>query len=181
MSPVLSDRSTLYELAGEALEIAAILEDNEGELTPELEQRLDWLMNLTPQRMEAAAIVTQRLEMSAQACEQEVERLAARAKSFHDNAQRLKDRMAVVLDVAFGGKVKTDKFTIWTQAAPDHVSFDVAPGHTIEEIEAADASLVRVRKELDKIQLKAKFKTGEALPPAIEFVSAPGKRYCRIK
>jgi len=172
---------TLYDLSLEGVQIRDLLVENEGELTPELEARIDALMLAAPEKVEAAAMVVRSLEASAKACEAEVERLGMRARSFERNAQQLKDRIAVVLDCAFNGKIKTDRFTLWTQAAPDHVAFDVAEGHKIEEIERADPSLVRVKKELDKIELGRKFKAGEPLPVAIRFERTPGKRYARIK
>lgn len=171
----------LYEMSLEGREIEKLLTDGEGELTPELEARLNNLMIAGPQRIEAAAIVVQSMEASAMACEEEVKRLAARAKSFQDNASRLKSYISLALDTAFGGRVKTDKFTVWTQASADHVAFDVLPDHTIEEVEAFDPSLVRVKKELDKVALKERFKRGEPLPAAIEFTTMPGKRSTRIK
>jgi hypothetical protein len=180
VSNALSDL-TLYEISMEGMEIASILEESEGELTPELEERLNALMIAGPKRVEAAAIVVKQLEASAGACEREVERLAARAKAFQANAERLKGYMTLALDSAFGGKIKTDRFTVWTQQSADRVAFELGAGRTIEEVEAVDPSLVRVKKELDKIALKERFKAGEPLPVAIDFMIVPGKRSTRIK
>lgn len=179
-----ADRSnvlTLYDVSLEGMLIASILEESEGELTPEIEQRIEDLMKAGPQRIEAAAMVVRNLEASAEACEEEVKRLAARAHSFQVNATRLKELMTMAVDSAFNGKVKTAKFTVYTQAAPDHVAFDVVPYCTIEDVEAADPSLVRVKKELDKIALRERWKAGHALPVAIQFEVTPGKRSARIK
>jgi hypothetical protein len=172
---------TLYEISFEGALIASILEESEGELTPEIEQRIEDLMKAGPGRIEAAAMVVRNLEASAEACENEVKRLAARAHAFQVNATRLKELMTMAIDTAFNGKVKTPKFTVYTQASADHVAFDVAPEHTIEEVEAFDSSLVRVSKELDKIALKERWKAGHALPVAIQFEVTPGKRSTRIK
>lgn len=172
---------SLYDLSVEGMMIRDALLENEGEITPEIEQRIDALMEAAPERIEAAAMVVRTLEASEAACAAEADRFARRAKSLADNAARLKERMAWVVDAAFNGKVRTDRFTVWTQAAPEHVAFDVAEGHTIDEVESADASLVRVKKDLDKIALKEKFKAGQALPAAISFTRSEGKRYVRIK
>ena len=175
------NRLTLYELSLEAVQINDMLEAGEGELTPELEQRLDALMVKGPESIEAAAIVTQNLLASALVCEQEALRLKARADSFTANANRLKERLAIALDCAFNGKLKTNRFTCWVQSAADHVGFDVEAGYTIDDVEKADPSLVRVKRELDKVALKERFKAGDPLPIAVHFETAPGKRFCRIK
>lgn len=172
---------SLYELSVEGAMIRDALLEAEGEITPEIEQRIDALMQAAPERVEAAAMVVRTLEASESACAAEADRFARRAKSLADNAARLKERMAWVVDAAFNGKVRTDKFTVWTQAAPDHVAFDVAEGHSIDEVESADSSLVRIKKELDKIALKEKFKSEQPLPTAVAFSVTPGKRYVRIK
>jgi hypothetical protein len=181
VSQGLSRPISLYELSLEVAMIRDLLEANEGELTPELEERLDALMQAGPERVEAAAMVVLGMEGSAAVCQQESLRLAARAAEFDRQAKQLKERMTMVLDCAFGGKLKTHKFTVWTQQAADHVAFDVAEGHSIEEVEQAAPSLVRVKKELDKIALKERFKSGEPLPTAIAFETHPGKRYTRIR
>ena len=172
---------TLYDLSLEGVQINELLYLNEGELTPELEARLDALIQTGPERVEAAAMVVRGLEASADACAAEAERLAKRAASFHANAAYLKERMTMVLDCAFNGKLKTDKFTVWTQQAADNVSFEVAEGHTIDEVEQANPALVRVKKELDKIALKDAFKADKPLPHSITFQTSPGKRSLRIK
>lgn len=177
----MSSKLTLYDISLEGLQIQDILEANEGELTPELEQRLDELMQAGPERVEAAAMVVRGLEASAIACEAEVGRLASRAKAFEANAQRLKERIAIALDCAFNGKIKTDRFTLWTQQAPDHIGFDVAEGFTVDDVEHDAPGVVRVKKELDKRELADRFKEGKAIPPSITFERTAGKRYARIK
>ena len=79
------DRSlSLYEIGVEGMWITDLLTENEGELTPELETRINELLTEGPQRLEAAAMVVRGMEASAEACENEVKRLALRAKSFQD-------------------------------------------------------------------------------------------------
>jgi hypothetical protein len=170
---------TLYDLSLEGVQITDILEANEGELTPELEDRLQALMHSGPKCVEAAAMVFRGLEASADACANEAQRLAQRATSFHNNAERLKGWIAIAIDCAFNGKIKTDRFTLWTQAAPDHTSFDLAEGHSLEELKGTP--FVREKLELDKIALKDAFKSDQPLPAIVTFEHTPGKRYARIK
>lgn len=172
---------SLYNLTVEGVLIRDIIEAMEGEIDPATEERLDALMKVAPERVEAAAMVVQGLQGSALVCQQESLRLAERAAALDRNAAYLKERIAMIVDNVFGGKVKTHRFTVWTSASADHTSFDVREGSSIEDVEKADPSLVRVKKELDKIALKERFKQGAALPPAVSFETHPGKRFLRIK
>jgi Siphovirus Gp157 len=174
-------RMTLYSLSEEGIQISDILTENEGELTPELEARLDALMLSGQESMEAAAMVVKQLEGSATACEEESKRLRERAKAFSDNAQRLKDRMVVALDSAFNGKIKTPLFTIWAQSTAPTVVVDLAPGYTAEMLHDEHPKLVRVKMEIDRPAVLAAWKAGEELPETIFFGENPGTRYCRIK
>lgn len=181
--PALSAPSklTLYDISLEGMQIADILTENEGELTPELEARLDALMRGAPERIEAAAMVVRSMEADAEVCKAEAQRLLERAKGFENNAQRLKDRMAIAVDAAFSGKVKTARFSIWTQKAADSVAFDLREEFTIDMLEQDLPNAVRTKKELDKRALREMFDAGMPLPESLYVEETTGKRYLRIK
>ena len=170
--------TTLYEISTEGLEIERILTEQEGELTPGLEQRIDTLLREGPERVEAAAMVVRGMEASAVACETEVARLAARAKALQNSAERLKRYIAFALDAAFGGKVKTQRFSVWTQKAPDSTVFDLREEYSLDQL---DPAYVRVKEGLDKIALKQALQEGRELPEAIYVEHVEGRRYARIK
>lgn len=170
--------NSLYELSLEGQQIHDLLVLNEGELDAETEARIDRLMQEGPDKVEAAAMVVLSLQGSALVCQQEVLRLQARAQSFDRNAARLKERMAIALDCAFDGKVKTSRFSMWTQKAPDSVAFDLLEKCTVEDL---PDQFVRVKKELNKVALKEAFERGEALPEGVFVDQHEGKRYTRIK
>lgn len=171
-------KMSLYELSLEGRMIEDILLTQEGELDPETEERLDRIMREGPDRIEAAAMVVNSLRGSAMVCQQEALRLNNRAKSFDNNADRLLNRIAVALDSAFGGKVKTNRFTVWTQKAPDSVAFDVNEGVALEDL---PDQFVRTKRELDKRALKEAYERGETLPEAVFVDQQAGKRYARIR
>ena len=173
--------TTLYDLTQEGLEIFDMLSDNLGELTPELEQRLDKLMLEGPQRMEAAAMVVRTLEQNAAACEAESDRLRQRAKSFGEQIDRLKKRMTSCLDTAFSGKVKTPLFTIWTQKSADRTIAELMPGITPEILQKERPDLVRVKMELDREKAVTELDAGRPLPELILFERKEGTRYVRIR
>lgn len=173
--------TTLYDLTQEGLEIFDMLSDSLGELTPELEQRLDKLMLEGPGRIEAAAMVVRSLESNAAACEHEAERLRRRAKDYETQMDRLKKRMTLCLDSAFNGKVKTPLFTVWTQKSADRTVADLVPGVTAEMLYQERPDLVRVKMELDREKTVAELKAGKSLPELIVFEEKEGSRYVRIK
>jgi hypothetical protein len=171
---------SLYDLSIEGLQIQDILAQNEGELTPELEQRLDELLQSGPSVLEAAAIVSKQLDADGDLCRQEGTRLLNRAAGFHGNAKKLRDRMRIALDCAFHGKIKTPKFTIWTQKSPDRTGFDLREESTLEALQEAAPEFVRVTLALNREALQEAYKRGESLPESIFVDERPGERYTRI-
>lgn len=175
---------TLYDLSLEGLEIFDMLSDSLGELTPEIEARLDSLMLKGPERLEAAAMVVRTLEGNAAACEVEAQRLRERAKSFDAQADRLKQRMTLCLDTAFNGKVKTPLFTIYTQKSADRLLADLVPGVTPEMLHEEAPELVRVKMELNREKCVEMYKDEEQrkhIPELILFQEKEGTRSVRIR
>lgn len=176
-----SGKLSLYEVAEEGLLIEQALIENEGEISPELEERLNRLMMEGPSKIEAAAMVVRNLEAWEQQCKDEAQRLRERAQSFANNAERLKHLMTAALDNGFNGKVKTAKFTIYTQKAPDTVAFDLREEFTLEMLQQDHPELVRTKLELDKPACKAMRERGDTLPEALFVEENIGRRYTRIR
>ena len=175
-------KMTLYDLTVEGLLLTQMLENSGGELSPEVEKMMDDLLVAGADRIDAAASVVRSLQASADANKTEAERLMERASNFEKQADKLKERMVIALDSpVFNGKVKTDRFTVWTQKAADRVAFDVAPDADLEAIGQAYPAIVRVRRELDKQALADAVKAGKAVPDAITVTPVPGVKFLRIK
>jgi hypothetical protein len=181
--PVSANHSslTLYEISKEGAFIQDCLIDSEGELSPEIESRLDALMISGSDKLEAAAMVVRNLEVTQEACKAEAKRLSERAKAFEANVDRLKARMVVALDAAFNGKVKTDRFTLWTQKAGDSVSFDLADEYSLEQLQTEHPDFVRVKLELNKLAIQAAYNSEQPLPDSIFIDKKTGERYLRFK
>jgi hypothetical protein len=173
--------ASLYDLSKEGIEISELLTDSLGELTEEIEQRLDVLMLQGPDTLEAAAMVVKQLEAGATACEDESKRLRERAKAFQENAEKLKQRMTVALDLAFSGKIRTSLFSVWTQKSADRTIADLVPGVTAEMLHKERPDLVRVKMELDREKCVADFKAHQRLPEYVLFQEKKGERYVRIR
>jgi hypothetical protein len=175
------NKPTLYAVGIEGAEIEALLIEGDGELTPELEARLDAFLSSGKDKLTGAAMVVRGLEASAANCEAEAKRLKERAQSFDNNAKTLKSRMLFAVDAAFDGKVKTDLFTIWGQNSAATVAFDVAPDADLAKIAEANPGIIRTTLSLDKQVLKMKHDAGEELPSEVTVMENPGTRYLRIK
>lgn len=141
--PLVRQRMTLYEVTLEAKLIEEALIASDGELTPELEERFDNLLRQGPARIEAAVSIVKELIATADGAAAEVKRMQARKQSFLRNADTLKARVVIALDEAFGGKVKTGRYTVWTQAPKEctKVEFLAAPD-LIEHLYIARKDLV---------------------------------------
>jgi hypothetical protein len=174
-------KTTLYDLAMQGMEIEALLFDSVGEITPEIQEKMDALLVLGPDKIEAAAAVVRQLDMSAKMAEEEADRLRQRAKDFAAQASKLKERMTFALDSSFGGKIKTPKWTIWTQKNADRTVADLVPGVTAEMLQSDRPDLVRVKVELNREKVVAEYKAGRPLPELILFEEKEGSRYVRIK
>lgn len=173
--------TTLYEVAVEGKELEEILAAADGELTPELEARLDSFLKSGKEKIDAACKVVQSLEASASACVDEAKRLNDRASSFLKNRDSLKTRILGAIDSAFDGKVKTNLFTVWGQTSAPTVGFEVSPDADLAEVQRIFPEVVRTRYELDKLALKSMRAQGKILPTAVSVVENQGTRYLRIK
>lgn len=168
----------LYEIPIEFADLEMQLIECGGELTPELEKKLDDFLRSGKDKIEGAACVVRGLELEADTCKKEAARLSERSSSLGNNAERLKKLILTALDGAFGGKLKTPLFTIWGQTSAPTVSFDLAP-----EVDLASLpeNLVRIKRELAKDVVKEMVKHGEAIPDEIIVTEMPGTRFLRIK
>ena len=100
--------SNLMDVGIEAIAIQDALIEAQGELTPELESKLDALLANGAAALDSAAWVVRKLTADAEACKEESLRYENRAKSFMGQVDFLKGRMLFALDAAFNGKLKTE-------------------------------------------------------------------------
>jgi hypothetical protein len=178
-------KPTLYDIGAEGIAINDVLFEALGELTPEIEQRLDELLAKGAQAMDAAAWVLRRLAGEAETCKLEAERYKARQKALEGNQEALKNRMVFAVDAAFGGKLKTSRNTIWAQNAAPHVSIELAtdidPETALQVIQRENSCLIRQKLELNKTEIRNRYEAGEPIPSEIVIAELPGTRYLRFK
>lgn len=145
---------TLYELQQEQLELNALLEENGGELTPEIEERLqihDFDVN---QKMESYCKAIKQYEADIEAFKSEIERLKARKDSADKAIERMKSAMVNAMTTFGLSKVEAGTFKIGTRKS--------------QSLEVLDESLVPskfknkvITVKVDKNAIKDAMKAGE--------------------
>jgi hypothetical protein len=172
----------LYDLPAIADDIEAELLESCGELTPELEQRIAAFVAEGKGKIEAAAIVVKSLEANAEVCKTEAKRLSERGAGLEKSAERLKALILFAVDNGFGGRVRTELYTVWAQSSAATISFELKPDADIYLLSAQEPWCVRMRDpELDRVALKEAVKGGRELPYCVTATENPGTRYLRIK
>jgi Siphovirus Gp157 len=172
----------LYQIPLEADQIEAALHENIGELTPELEARIRDFLSQGKDKIESAAIVVNSLEEDAEICQSEAKRLIERGAQLNQAADRLRGMILCAVDLGFGGKVKTPRFTIWGQNAAPATHFELKAGADIYALLTKAPQFICARDpELDKVMLKEAVKSGQEIPAEIAVVQLAGKRFLRIK
>jgi hypothetical protein len=172
----------LYDLPTEVNAIEEALFENLGELTPELEQKIQALLSQGKDKIEAAAIVIGSLEEDAAICQSEAKRLIERAAQLNQNADRLRGMVLCAVDLAFGGKVKTARYTVWSQTPGAVTQFELKADVDIYLLLSKRPDLVRAPEpELNKTALREAVKAGGEIPEEIAVRTIPGTRFLRIK
>ena len=106
---------TLYELTQEWAEIQDALIDSGGELTPEIEARLDALPGALQVKADGYCYVIQQLLRSADAAKAEADRLSELARVRKNAADRLKDRLKSAMETTGQLKLESDRFKVRVQ------------------------------------------------------------------
>lgn len=158
----------LFDIPVEWAAIELALEEAAGELTPELEQRIQALLEGGADKLDAAMSVCRSLEHQAEAAKAEAQRLQDRARSFDNQVDRLRALMLPAL-VALGGKVKTARFSFFTQTRTSY-AIDLKPGFEIWEV---PPRFYRTKEpELNKLEITKALKAGEAIPDVLTVIES---------
>lgn len=171
---------SLYDIGQTGLQLEQILEETEGEITPEIDQAMKALLTAGKDKIEAAASVVRQIDSETEVCKKEIDRLVKRIAANSRQVDALQERMVYALDASYGGKVKTAKWTVWTQKSKDSMSVAMAEGKSIKDV-PEDFLLPAKAREISRSAITNAVMFGNPLPDAIVAEVVPGKRYCRIK
>jgi len=148
---------------GSILEELAVLE---GELTPELEEKLDALVNTTEEAVDRVCDTVRYLQLLSVAAQKEAERLTERAISFNNHSEIIKERLRNCLEMMDKSQVKTARYTAY-----------ISKGR--ESVELADASKIPAKflipqdPKLDKAGIGKALKAGEEVEGATLVIGTP--------
>lgn len=150
---------TLYELEREQLELNALLEENGGELTPEIEEKLqihDYDIN---KKMESYCKAIRCYESDIDGFKSEIERLKQRKESAERAIERMKASMLNALEIFQISKIEAGTFKIGTRK-----SYSV----TIDDEEAIspEYKIETVTSKVDKVAIKDAIKEGKEVEGA---------------
>jgi phage host-nuclease inhibitor protein Gam len=156
----------LFEIAGEYKALQDILENDlefdeeTGEITDNsavIQELFNELALTLSSKLDNSAYVVLNLRTASDALKEEAKRLNDRAKHFANNAEKLESMMANALQSSGEMKLKTDRFTFSFRKSEQ---VEIADLLSIDDF---DERFVRVKKELDRVNLKKALKSGEAI------------------
>ena len=143
----------LFDITDQAARLAELLPDSDEEITPEAEELLAEIMQEGPKQIEATVVIIREYEARQAANAFEAKRYSDRAAKAATTVTFLKDVLAVALDTAFGGKVKTETVTVYNQDSNTE-SVDLREGASLDELLQVNPGIVRVVLSLDKQKAK---------------------------
>ncbi len=151
----------LYELSNDYEDLLDELEETGGELTPEMESRLESLEEALPAKVENCCMVIRTLETEAVAITAELDRLKRAVAVRENGVKRLRDYLKGNLERMETPKVKTPLFSVSVQKSPPSIRW-------LGPVEELPERFKRVRVELDAKAALAEFKDGGQLCAGFE-------------
>lgn len=149
---------SIYEISTSYLSILDQLEENGGEITPEMEQQLNITEIEVRQKSEAYVAVVKTLESSTKTIDDEIKRLQARKKTMVKLSTSLKDRLSMALKTFGIDEIKNALFTI---------NFRKSESVIIDDIQALPDICKVVKVEaISKTEIKKMIKSGQDIPGA---------------
>ena len=146
---------TLLEIGDDLAAFQELLDEHDGELTPDVEAALEaWFSELgeaRDQKLDNYAALVRSAEMRASVRREEMERLQRRVKTDEALAARLKDRLKLFLGMAKVDRVETKRYTIRVQANGGQPPMEVlTPEFLPEEFQVIERkpNMARVREAL---------------------------------
>lgn len=148
---------SLWKISQEQQELNALLFEAEGELTPELEERLAINEANLEVKAEDYAVSMDMLKASAEAARQEVKRLTAYVKRCESAEERMRRALASAMEVC-----ECDRLEVGTH----RLSFRKSEAVVITDEVAIPNDYIVVETKINKANLKADLKAGATIPGA---------------
>ena len=166
--------ASLYEITESYREVFALLEESEGELTPEIAARLEALDGEYDTKIQNIALFILDLEADKKKIKDEISRLSANAINTQKKIESLSKYVLGSLEFT-GRKVKTHLVSVWAQNSPPSVVIDdLAAIPDCYKTATIKTSLERIPESLrelatvepSKTAIKEAIDNGEEVPGA---------------
>lgn len=144
--------ATLYELSDEFAALLELAEDPDID-EETLRDTMEAIEGDFNDKLDNYSRVIRTLKASAKACTDEAKRLSDRARSMHNNADRMTRFMQSMMEKVGKKKVKTDYFTYSIQWNPESVF--------IPDESKVPEKFLRQKTEVDKAAVKKALNEGE--------------------
>lgn len=149
---------SLYQIQQDYLQLAAILEDNGGEITPEIEDQLAINQEQLQTKGVNYALVIRQLSGEEAVIKAEIDRLTKLMKSKASAAERLKNTIKSAMELYGIQSIKGDLINISLKNNPVAVQIDDEGGVPPEYL------VVKETRSPDKKALKAAIESGAEIP-----------------
>lgn len=164
----------LYERTEALAIVRGMLDESDGELTPEIADLLTLAEGEFAEKVERVALFIRELEAHELTIDQEADRLAARMRGLRKSADGLKRYLQTQMENAGKDKIKGVLVTVAIQQNNPAVTV-----HATADIFLWPETFVRhvpATWEADKKALLVAAKAGEALPPGVEVTRSSSLR-----
>lgn len=158
-------QATLYDLVGEYRQIEADLLANGGEMTQEIEERMEAIGDALPVKLERYYHVERNLRAAAEAAKEEAARLAGLAKVRTNAADRMKERAHEAMKAAEIDRLETA--TVRRRRQPGGYSVQVAESVLPEFLPDEFRRHTPAKFAVDKKAVTDAHKAGRELPDGI--------------
>lgn len=153
--------NTLYNIQMEHMQLMQVLEENGGEITPELEQAMDLTENEFEAKAASYGYVIKSMEDEIESIQKEVERLQKRIKQKQNGCTYIEERLKVAM-IQFG-KTKFEKNNL-TLSLRKSVSVQIENEEALDRKFVVEKTVVTCRP--DKKLIKEALESGEAVTGA---------------
>lgn len=147
-------KQSLYTIAEDQRLLNAMLEENGGELTPEIEEAMQITADNFIAKAEAYGATISEYDAQAEACAAEIKRLTAYKKTCENVSRRMKERIAQAMTAFDTNKVTAGTFRF---------SFRNSTAVVIENEELIPDDYFKVERTLCKQDLMRALKEGEVI------------------
>ena len=164
----------LYQLTAEQARIEALLEENGGEITPEIEEALTLTAEALPRKVDGYGVLIRQFAAAEAACDAEIKRLQGLKKTAQNAQRGMKDRILYAMQTFGYDKLagETTKFSTRTSKAVE-IDEETLLARYRDEIAEFNATLpdwLSVEAKVSKTAISNEYKATGITPEGAQVV-----------